>query len=199
MSRLRIPAQPCPAGQSKKDRTESTGSSRQLLASRLLAPRQQCDTDQERYRGQGHGRSDGVESRYSCSHQKRDASRNEPSEGCREGEGAAAAFGPILLRKPKRVDGKVRSPHSQKEKADDEPAQRVSLEIEDVSETKAHTYKHQREVDCQCTAASESFRHRWQREASQNRADGQKHRRIGSSAGGFGRGEAFPRCKVRHR
>src|SRR5260370_4725479 len=90
-------------------------------------------TNGESDRRERDGRPQGLKMLDAGAHQKGDAGTGETRKGSGEGKSAGAAFRRVLLRQPKRIDGKVRAAKTEKEKANEKPGKSRSPEMENHS------------------------------------------------------------------
>src|SRR6266481_2954672 len=101
--------------------------------------------------------------------EERDPRSAKTGKGSTKRKRACAAFRRVLLWQPERVDGKVCSPQSKKEKANEKPRQRRRAKIENLGKCQHDKNHHQREIERQCSPPSEPLRKPRHRQASENR------------------------------
>src|SRR5260370_18881169 len=112
--------------------------------------------------------------------QKGDPGAAETRKGSGEGKSARPAFGRVLLRQPQGINRKIRAAKTEKEKANQEPGERCSPEIENHSKRERDEDHHQREKESQGAAPSEFFREPGHRETTQNCRKGDEQGRARS-------------------
>src|ERR1700731_3711717 len=93
---------------------------------------------------QRHGNSQRSVVLYSSANQKRDSRSAKSRKGRGKRESARPAFRRVLLRKPQRVNRKIRATKTKKEKANKKPGKRCCAKIENFSKRQRDEGSHQR-------------------------------------------------------
>src|SRR5467141_1154353 len=112
---------------------------------------------------------------HTCADEKRDPRSAKARRGSTKRKRRRAAFRRVLLWQPERVDGKVCSPQSKKEKENEKPRQRRWAKIENLGKRQHDKNHHQREIEPQCPAPSEPFCKPRHRQTSENRRKRDQH------------------------